>query len=225
MIGVFEVLKKSEITSADQAKVLAHPLRLQIIAFYDDGLPRTSKQLADLMDMAPSKVHYHVRELVRADLLELVETKEKGGVIEKYYLPVAEQFHINLNETESSAEDKNSTRYLYLKSVLEEFQSSFMKAAEISDQKKAAAKKDEKQQVNLESEIKIPSLSLTHLLLDENEIKLLQSELEALFKKWVEVGRQRKEGTSEEVNSIGFLLSLYEKPTKPSRGSKSVLIK
>lgn len=213
------MLKKLEITTAEQAKVLAHPLRLQIIAIFDDGVPRTSKQLAGHLDMAPAKVHYHVRELVRAELLELVETKEKGGVIEKYYLPVAEQFHINLNESEAGT-DKNSTRYLYLKTVLEGFQTAFMKAAEISDEKKV----DKCEGPEHESEIKIPSLSLTHLMLDENEIKLLQSELEVLFKKWVEIGRNRKDGLGEGAKSYGFLLSLYENPAKSSKGSKSMYI-
>ncbi len=216
------MLKKLEITSTEQAKVLAHPLRLRVIALYDDGLPRTSKQLADLLDLPPAKVHYHVRELLRVNLLELVETKEKGGVIEKYYLPVAKQFQINLNETEVGDKVTNSTRYLFLKSVLEEYQSSFLKAAELSDEKKAKMKKTQGE--NEHFAIKGPSLSHTHLLLNEDDIKMLQNDLHELFERWVEKAKERKNDENEGVKSYGLLLSLYEKPTKPNKGTKMILI-
>ena len=46
------------------------------------------------LNEVPSKVHYHVKELERIGVLEIVETKEKGGVIEKFYLPTAEIFKV-----------------------------------------------------------------------------------------------------------------------------------
>lgn len=216
------LLKQLEITSAEQAKVLAHPLRLQIIALFDDAVPRTSKQLADLLELPPAKVHYHVRELSRASLLELVETKEKGGVIEKYYLPVAEQFRINLNETELGGESGNSTRHLFLKSVLEEYQRSFLKAAEISDQRKAEKKREQHEESDCE--LKGPSISLTHLLLEESDVKQLQKEIEELFHRWAVKGKESISSESVEVKSYGLLLSLYEKPTKPFKGTKTMII-
>src|SRR5258708_33674245 len=51
--------------------------------------PMTVTQLGELMGEAPSKIHYHVRELEKVGLLELVETREKGGILEKYYQPIA----------------------------------------------------------------------------------------------------------------------------------------
>jgi hypothetical protein len=49
----------------------------------------TAKQIADHLKEAAPKVHYHVRELERVGLLRLVETREKGGVLEKYYRSIA----------------------------------------------------------------------------------------------------------------------------------------
>src|SRR5258708_15072633 len=57
--------------------------------------PMTVTQLGELMGEAPSKIHYHVRELERVGLLELVETREKGGILEKYYQPIAHEIGVD----------------------------------------------------------------------------------------------------------------------------------
>jgi hypothetical protein len=49
----------------------------------------TVTQLGALLGEPPAKIHYHVRELQRVGLVKLVETREKGGILEKYYRPVA----------------------------------------------------------------------------------------------------------------------------------------
>lgn len=216
------MLKKFEITSAEQAKIVAHPLRLQIISLFDDQVSRTSKQLADLLDLSPAKVHYHVRELARVGILELVETKEKGGVIEKYYLPVAEQFHIKLNDAELSVEEQNSTRHQFLKNILEDFCNSFITAAEVSDRKKAERRKE--QQEIEENELRVPSVSLTHLMLTDNDIRQLHKELEELFERWDKKGREQQNGGNETRKSYGLLLSLYEKTAKTQKGYKRMTI-
>lgn len=77
----------------EQLRVLAQDLRLRIL----DPLikrPMTAKQLATELDEPPQKVHYHVRELESVGLVRLVETREKGGILEKYYRAVARGFEI-----------------------------------------------------------------------------------------------------------------------------------
>ena len=54
----------------------------------------TVTQLAEVLGIPPNKVHYHVRELERVGLVRLVETREKGGILEKYYRPVARNFKV-----------------------------------------------------------------------------------------------------------------------------------
>jgi hypothetical protein len=46
------------------------------------------------LGIAPAKIHYHVRELEKVGLLRLVETREKGGILEKYYQPIARDFAV-----------------------------------------------------------------------------------------------------------------------------------
>lgn len=74
--------------TVEQMHTLADGLRLRIF----DRLTReamTATQLGEAMEIAPSKIHYHVRELERVGLVTLVATREKGGILEKYYRAVA----------------------------------------------------------------------------------------------------------------------------------------
>ena len=81
------------LTTLDQVHTLADPLRVRIL----DRLrhePMTVKMLGTELGEAPAKVHYHVRELERIGVIRLVETREKGGVLEKYYRAIAHNYSI-----------------------------------------------------------------------------------------------------------------------------------
>lgn len=82
------------VESAEQLRALAHPVRMQILDLLTEG-PRTNKQLATVLGEPPARLHFHVRELYAAGLIELVEERPKGGVIEKYYRAAAR--HIRLH--------------------------------------------------------------------------------------------------------------------------------
>lgn len=72
----------------EQLRAIADPLRVRL----GEQLARramTATQLAEALDLPANKVHYHVRELERVGLVRLVETREKGGILEKYYRLVA----------------------------------------------------------------------------------------------------------------------------------------
>jgi len=82
------------IASLDQMRAIADDLRIRIF----DRLtrhPMTVTQLGDALDVAPAKAHYHVRELERVALVKLVETREKGGILEKYYRAVARDIAVS----------------------------------------------------------------------------------------------------------------------------------
>lgn len=87
------MLEYYEIENIEQLRAVADLLRLRILDLLKEQ-PMTVKQLGDAMGEAPAKVHYHVRELERVGLLRLVETREKGGILEKYYQPVAREIAV-----------------------------------------------------------------------------------------------------------------------------------
>ncbi|WP_413307650.1 winged helix-turn-helix domain-containing protein [Bacillus sp. 1P10SD] len=47
--------------------------------------PVTVSQIAEELNEKQSRLYYHVKKLEEAGLLELVETKQQGNLIEKYY--------------------------------------------------------------------------------------------------------------------------------------------
>jgi DNA-binding transcriptional ArsR family regulator len=81
------------VESIEQMRAIADELRLRIT----EALGRqamTVTQLGALLGQAPAKIHYHVRELERVGLVKLVATREKGGILEKYYRSVAKSINM-----------------------------------------------------------------------------------------------------------------------------------
>lgn len=81
------------VTTIEQARIIADPLRLRLMEYLIRE-PLTVTQLGERVGESPAKVHYHVRELERAGVVRLVETREKGGILEKYYRTVARNIQL-----------------------------------------------------------------------------------------------------------------------------------
>lgn len=77
--------------SIEQSKLLGSTIRIKILGVLHDT-PKTSKQVATQIGESPGNVHYHIQKLFQGKLIELVEEKRVGGVVEKYYLARASSF-------------------------------------------------------------------------------------------------------------------------------------
>jgi DNA-binding transcriptional ArsR family regulator len=88
------MLEHYKIDSIEQLRAIADALRIRIVETLQEQ-PMTVTQLGDALGDAPAKIHYHVRELEKVGLLKLVETREKGGILEKYYQPIARDFSVS----------------------------------------------------------------------------------------------------------------------------------
>ena len=76
----------------EQLKALGHPLRLkvlQVLGATDE--PLTNRELAARLEVDPGHLHFHVRMLHRAGLIELVDG---SGGREKPYRPVATHLEV-----------------------------------------------------------------------------------------------------------------------------------
>lgn len=88
--------KSKKLTSPDEIKIYSNPFRLKILSLFDStNTPLNVKNMADKLGEVPSKVHYHVKELEKIGVMEIVEKKERSGIVEKFYLPTAELFYID----------------------------------------------------------------------------------------------------------------------------------
>src|SRR5690349_3771764 len=88
----------------EQIRALAHPLRQRVLGLLTNA-PYTNKQLAEMLQIPPPRMHFHVRELQSAGMIEIVSQKPKGGVIEKYYRAVARVVRL-APETKETARDQ-----------------------------------------------------------------------------------------------------------------------
>lgn len=78
----------------EKAKAICDPLRIKLLKLLIHQ-ELTVKQLASRVHQSSSKIHYHVKELEKQGLIELVHTAEKGGILEKYYRAVANNYYID----------------------------------------------------------------------------------------------------------------------------------
>jgi DNA-binding transcriptional ArsR family regulator len=76
----------------EQLKALGHPLRLKVLQVLSESdEPLTNRELAARLSVDPGHLHFHVRMLHRAGLIELAGT---GAGREKPYRPVAKHLKV-----------------------------------------------------------------------------------------------------------------------------------
>ena len=73
--------------SMELMKILSDPRRNQILHLASDE-PITVKAMAEKIGEEPLRLYYHVKKLVKAELLEVVDTRQHGNLTEKYYQAV-----------------------------------------------------------------------------------------------------------------------------------------
>ena len=82
------------VTRLDQARVLAHPLRLRLLEQFARG-PCTTKQAAEALGEPPTRLYHHARALEKVGLIGLKETRPNRGTVEKYFEAVARSFDVD----------------------------------------------------------------------------------------------------------------------------------
>jgi predicted transcriptional regulator len=128
------MLDHYDIENIEQLRAVADLLRLRII----DTLikqPMTVTQLGEMMGEAPAKMHYHVRELEKVGLLKLVETREKGGILEKYYQPIARELSVDKALLSAPSDESQAMLRALLGQITEGFLREFRRTIEQKGEK------------------------------------------------------------------------------------------
>jgi DNA-binding transcriptional ArsR family regulator len=121
-----DILETYDLATIEQVRAMADELRIRIIKQLTLQA-MTVTQLADLFGEAPNKLHYHVRELERVGLLKMVETREKGAILEKYYRTVARNINMPKNLLTGMPPDE---AVAMLNEIIQPFFQSIMRATE-----------------------------------------------------------------------------------------------
>lgn len=123
-MGINEVLV---VNSLEQIKALSSPYRIKIIETFDNK-PASAKDISTRMGEPHGRVNYHIKTLAKVGILKLVDVSVKQGVVEKYYMPVAESIvldsrMVNKNDDHEIKDMRNAGIALYEK-ISKEFYSS-----------------------------------------------------------------------------------------------------
>jgi DNA-binding transcriptional ArsR family regulator len=78
----------------EQMKALGHPLRVRVLEMLgqEGDWQLTNRELAQRLGVDPGHLHFHVRMLLKAGLIELADTNVRGR--EKPYRAVAKTFRV-----------------------------------------------------------------------------------------------------------------------------------
>jgi DNA-binding transcriptional ArsR family regulator len=87
-------IREFVVNDLDTLKVLADPLRLQIIELMTPA-SCTVKQIATDLKLPSTKLYYHIKLLEEHGLIQVVDTRIVSGILEKHYRAAALNYRVN----------------------------------------------------------------------------------------------------------------------------------
>lgn len=85
-----EPLEYMEVEDIGVFEVLNNTTRFRIIRYLED--PRSIKEVAELLDVPPTRLYYHFNLLEEAGIISVVETRKAGAMLQKVYRANARGF-------------------------------------------------------------------------------------------------------------------------------------
>ncbi|MFC3420399.1 ArsR/SmtB family transcription factor [Salinicoccus hispanicus] len=95
-----------------QLKSVSDPFRIQLLTMLAEK-PKTGQMLADELDIPRAKIHYHLNELLKNEIIHVVKTEEKNSIIQKFYEPVARKVVPNIDLLKYSPGEKKKDSMSY----------------------------------------------------------------------------------------------------------------
>ncbi|WP_456274921.1 ArsR/SmtB family transcription factor [Bacillus sp. AK031] len=95
----------------NQLKALSDPFRVKLMLRLVES-PYTGQQLSEVFDLSRARIHYHLRELEKLELIEIVKTEEKNGIVQKFYQSVASGFYPDSSLMPHKAEISDTKRQM-----------------------------------------------------------------------------------------------------------------
>ena len=109
------------VTDLETIKIISDPLRVQILEHIglasDMGQLITVKEIAEALDIPPTKLYYHINLLEKHDLIRVPETRVVSGIIEKLYQIRARRIRAELDLSQDTQINRNEGLELTLLSI------------------------------------------------------------------------------------------------------------
>ncbi|UOR10477.1 ArsR/SmtB family transcription factor [Halobacillus amylolyticus] len=116
------------LTTHEQLKTLSDPFRSQVLLRLMEK-PMTGQQLSEVFDLSRARIHYHLKELEKNNLVQIVKREEKNGIIQKFYQSVALGFVADRDLLPHPEEMSESVRQMMI-NMLERSQKRVLSASE-----------------------------------------------------------------------------------------------
>lgn len=99
----YDLEDRRALTSPDQVRALAHPLRTTVLGLLLERAASVT-ELAAAVGRPKSTVAHHVKVLVDAGLLQVVRTRRVRAIEEAFYGRTARLFHVSLDGSDAGAD-------------------------------------------------------------------------------------------------------------------------
>ncbi|MDQ2717385.1 MAG: winged helix-turn-helix domain-containing protein [Chloroflexota bacterium] len=198
-----------EIETIEQLRAIADVLRVRILDLLRER-PMTVTQVGEALHESPAKVHYHVRELERVGLLLLVETREKGGILEKYYQPVARELNVSPRLFTGPSDEVTAA----LSGWFNQIKDGFLRALRAAFGPKEGPEPSEQEQ---RERLQRFGFSFSTVYLTPEERQALNKRIAELFKPY-----ESRRGTEGEEELLVMLLIYPQEVTASTQLSSSV---
>ena len=141
-------------------RALAHPARLTVVDELYQGVERTASELAELTELTPSAMSYHLRALERWGIVERAEAR--GDARERPWRATGRSLSLRSDRSDSATAAKDVIAGGYLQQLRDEFRRWWLVEEKEADEWRAR-------------------LSRSLLWLTADEAKALSSELSAVI--------------------------------------------
>ena len=193
------------INDLETLKVLADPLRLQIVELCTQA-PRTVKQVASVLNLPPTKLYYHIKQLEERSLIKVVDTRIVSGIVEKQYQASAFNYRVDRELFSLTSQAGKEGLNVMLTGLFDDTREDIQNSAE-ADVLDVSPDDDADKPLN------------RSLLISRNTLHLPPEAAEAFYQRLKALVREYSEMTapeSSEEQPYGLLIALY-----PSTGTAS----
>ncbi|MFD2923349.1 winged helix-turn-helix domain-containing protein [Halobacillus naozhouensis] len=116
------------LTTHEQLKTLSDPFRSQLLLRLMEK-PMTGQQLSEVFELSRARIHYHLKELEKHELVHIAKKEEKNGIVQKFYQSVSRGFVADRSLLPHPEEMSESVRQMMI-NMLERSQKRVLSAPE-----------------------------------------------------------------------------------------------
>lgn len=105
--------------SLQTLRVIADPVRARMIGLFSNG-PTTVHKLAEQLGVPLTRLYYHIHQLEKHGLIQVVDQRPRGGTVEKIYATTARTFLVDRSEFVSEPQEALQQANILIDFVLNE---------------------------------------------------------------------------------------------------------